>query len=53
MHQNTVQVVIGTPGRLHDVFVKHANNGGLPGGQVQMLVVSSDVSPSRSKVLLK
>ncbi|KAJ9106752.1 hypothetical protein QFC19_003064 [Naganishia cerealis] len=39
MHQNSVQVVVGTPARLHDVFVKYAGNGGLPGSEVRMLVL--------------
>ncbi|KAJ9096455.1 hypothetical protein QFC21_005277 [Naganishia friedmannii] len=39
MHQNSIQVVVGTPARLHDVFVKYAGNGGLPGAEVRMLVL--------------
>jgi superfamily II DNA/RNA helicase len=42
-HQNAVHVLVGTPARLNDVLVKHANNGGLPGGDVRMLVVSLSV----------
>lgn len=39
MYQNQVQVVIGTPARLHDVFVKYQNNGGPSGADVRMLVL--------------
>jgi superfamily II DNA/RNA helicase len=39
-HRNAVHVLVGTPARLNDVMVKHSNNGGLPGGEVRMLVVS-------------
>ncbi|GHJ86876.1 hypothetical protein NliqN6_3278 [Naganishia liquefaciens] len=39
MHQNRIQIVVGTPARLHDVFVKYAGNGGLPGAEVRMLVL--------------
>lgn len=39
MHQNRTQIVVGTPARLHDVFVKSAGNGGLPGAEVRMLVL--------------
>lgn len=39
-HRNAVHVLVGTPARLNDVMVKHASNGGLPGGEVRMLVVS-------------
>lgn len=39
MHQNSIQVIVGTPARLHDVFVKYAGNGGLPGAEVRMLVL--------------
>lgn len=38
-HQNAIHVLVGTPARLNDVLVKHANNGGLPGGEVRMLVL--------------
>lgn len=39
MHQNRIQIVVGTPARLHDVFVKYAGNGGLPGSEVRILVL--------------
>jgi hypothetical protein len=39
MHQNRIQIVVGTPARLNDVFVKYSGNGGLPGGAVRMLVL--------------
>ena len=39
-HRNAVHVLVGTPARLNDVMVKHSNNGGLPGGDVRLLVVS-------------
>ena len=38
-HRSAVHVLVGTPARLNDVMVKHSNNGGLPGGDVLLLVV--------------